>query len=84
VQVLMRMDYVVINSNKPSISRHKQVTSWRTQGPQSFQHIWSHDKPIIHILYYFNTGVKYQESVEILSSLTESMWYESKEGPSQP
>jgi hypothetical protein len=27
VQVLMRMDYVVINSNKPSISRHKQVTS---------------------------------------------------------
>ena len=27
VQVLVGMDYVVINSNNPSISRHKQVTS---------------------------------------------------------
>jgi hypothetical protein len=60
------------------------VTNKLQVEPQSFQHIWSNDKPIIQLLYYFNTGAKYQESVETLPSLTGSMWYESKEGLSQP
>jgi hypothetical protein len=68
-----------LNRNKPNITRHKQVTSWTAILPAHLIE-WQANQ----LLYYFNTGAEYQESVETLPSLTGSMWYESKEGLSQP
>ena len=76
VQVLMAREWILWSSTATSLTLHVtnklQVEERKDRNPSSTSDRMTSQSRYF-ILYYFNTGVKYQESVEILSSLTESM-----------